>query len=71
MIEELWKLMMRQSRWRQITTEGMINQNLKLIEEMKMSQKTADMQQQPRCRAFGQLQIKVWDPGGVLSSINE
>jgi hypothetical protein len=63
-IEELWNLMMGQSRWRKLTAEGMINQNLKLIEGRKMNQKAADMQQQQRCRAFGQLQTKVWDPGG-------
>lgn len=49
----------------------MINQKLKLIEEMKMNQKIANMKQQQRCRAFGQLQIKVWDLGGVLSSIKD
>jgi len=39
MIEELWELMMKQSRWRKLTAEGIINQNFKLIEEMKMNQK--------------------------------
>lgn len=44
-----------------------INHNLKLIEEMKMNQKIEDMHQQQRCIAFGQLQIKVWDPRGSKS----
>jgi hypothetical protein len=34
-IRELWNLMMRQSIWRKMTAEGMINQNLNLIEGKK------------------------------------
>ena len=65
-IEELWLLMMKQSRWRKIVAEGSkINQNLNLIDKKK---KTSDIQQQQRCRAFRQLQTKVWDPGGFLST---
>ena len=65
-IEELWQLMMKQSIWRKLTVVGgMMNQNLKLIDkERKMKQKTDDIQQQQRCKAFTQLQTKVWDPGG-------
>jgi len=65
-IEELWQLMMKQSRLRKMTAGGVISQNLKLIEERKMNQKTTDIQQQQRCKAFGQLQTKVWDPGGFF-----
>lgn len=69
-IEELWQLMMKQSIWRRLTTAGrMINQNLKLIDkERKMTHKTGDIQQQQRCKAFRQLQTRVWDPRGFLST---
>jgi len=52
-IEELWQLMMKQSKMRKmIAARSMINQNLNLIDkERKMKQKTTDIQQQ-RCRAF-------------------
>jgi len=40
--------------------EGMINQNLKLIEGRKMNQKEVYIQQQQRYRVIGQLQTKVW-----------
>jgi hypothetical protein len=63
-MEELWNLMMGQSKWRKMTAERMINKNLKLIGGRKMNQKAADMQQQQRCRALGQLQTKVRVPGG-------
>ena len=68
-IEELWQLMMKQSRMRRLIVAGSVtNQNLKLIDkEWKMKQKIDDIQQQQRCRAFRQLQTKVWDPGGFLS----
>lgn len=42
-IENLWQSMMKQSRLRKMTVGGMINQNLKLIEERKMKQKTTDI----------------------------
>jgi len=59
-IEELWQLMMKQSRMREMTEGRMINQNLNLIDkERKMKQKTTDVQQQQRCRAFRKLQTKV------------
>ena len=32
-IEEMWKLMMKPSRWRKLKAERMINQNLELIEK--------------------------------------
>lgn len=69
-IEELWQLMMKQSIWRRLIATGrVISQNLNLIDkERKMKQKIADIQQQQRCRAFRQLQTKVWDPGGFLST---
>jgi len=57
-IEELWNLMMRQSGWRKLTTKGMINKKLKLIEGRKMNKKEVDVQQQQRCGTFGQLQTK-------------
>lgn len=65
-IEELWKLMMKQSMWRKMIVAGrMTNQNLNLIDkEKQMKQKTAEIQQQKRCNTFGQLQTKVWDPRG-------
>jgi len=69
-IEEIWQLMMKQSIWRKmIATRSMINQNLDLIEkERKMKHKIADIQQQQGCRAFRQLQTKVWDPEGFLTT---
>ena len=72
-IEELWQLMIKQSMWRKlIAARRMINQNLNLIDkERKMKQKTVDIQQQQRCKAFGQLQTKVWDPGGFLSTYED
>ena len=68
-IEELWQLMMKQSRLRKMTVGGVINQSLKLIEERKMNQKTTDIQQQQRCKVFGQLQTNLWDPGGFSINI--
>ena len=39
-IQELWQLMMKQSRWRRLIVERVINKNLKLIDkERKMKQK--------------------------------
>lgn len=71
-IEELWKLMMKQSRMREMKTGRMFNQNLNLIDkERKMKQKTADIQQQQRCGTFRQLQTKVWDPRGFLSTYED
>lgn len=69
-IEELWQVMMKQSRWRRLTTIGrMINQNLNLIDkERKMKQKTKNIQEQQMNRAFKQIQTKVWDPGGFPST---
>ena len=51
-----------------MTVGGVINQNLKLIEERKMNKKRTNIQQQQRCKAFGQLKTKVWDLGGFLST---
>ena len=72
-IEELWKLMMKHSIWRRLKTiRRIINQNLKLIDkERKMKQNTANIQQQQRCKEFRQLQTKVWDPGGFLSTYED
>lgn len=72
-IEKLWQLMMKQSIWRRlIATERMINQNLNLIDkERKIKQKTVDIQQQQRRGAFRQLQTKVWNPGGFLSTYED
>ena len=69
-IEELWQLMMKRSRWRRlIATRKVIYQNLKLIDkERNIKQKTTNIQQQQRNRVFKQLQTKVWDPGGFLST---
>lgn len=68
-IEELCQLMMKQSRLRKMIAGGVISHNLKLIEERNMKQKTTDIQQQKRCKAFGQFQTKVWDPGGFSINI--
>lgn len=69
-IEELWQLMMKQSRMREMTTVGsVINQSLNLID--KMQQKKEDIQQQQKCRENRQLQTKVWDPGGFLSTYED
>lgn len=72
-IKELWQLMMKQFMWRKLMAKGrMINQNLNLIDkERKMKQNIADIQQHQRCKAFGQLQTKVWDPGGFLSTYED
>jgi len=71
-IEELWQMMMKQSRMREMTEGRMTNQNLKLIDkERKMKHKTTDIQDQQRCRAFRQLQTKFWDPGGFLSTYED
>ena len=43
-IEELWNLMIKQSRWRRLIEKGIINQNVKLIEKRKMKQKIVDTQ---------------------------
>jgi len=43
-IEEPRKLIMKQSKIRTLTVEGMINQNLKLIEEKKMKKRIVDIQ---------------------------
>lgn len=44
-IEELWLLMMKESRLREMTAGRMINQNLNLIDkERKMKQKTTEIQ---------------------------
>ena len=69
-IEELWQLMMKQSMWRKLIVVGsMINQNLNLIDkDRNMKQNTADIRQQQRCKAFGHLQTKFWEPGGFLST---
>lgn len=48
----------------------MINESLNLIDkERKMKQNTIGTQQQRRCREFRQLQSKVWDPGGLLLTL--
>ena len=71
-IEELLQLMMKQSIWRRMKTGMMINQNLNLIDRMrKPKQKTVDIQQQQRCRAFREVETKVWDPGGFLSKYED
>ena len=71
-IEELWQLMMKQSRMREMTAGRMINQNFSLIDkERKMKQKTSDIHQQQSYRAFRQLQTKVWDHGGFLSTYED
>jgi len=57
---------------REMKAGRMISQNLNLIDkERKMKQKIADIQQQQRCRAFRQLQTKVWDLGGFLSTYED
>lgn len=68
-IEELWKLMVKQSRWRKMIATGrMINHSMNLIDKKKkMEQKTTNIQQQQRNKTFGQLQNKVWDPGRQIS----
>lgn len=68
-IEELWKFMMKQSMMREMAVRRMINHNLNLIEKKrKMKQKTSNIQQQQRCKVFRELQTKVSDPGGFLST---
>ena len=64
-IEEIWKLMMQQSKWRKIEiAASKFNQNLNLIgRKKKMEERTTEMQRQQRNKAFGRLQNKVWDPG--------
>lgn len=64
-IEEIWQLMMQQSKWRKIEiAASKINQNLNLIDrKKKMEERTTEMQRQQRNKAFGRLQKKVWDPG--------
>lgn len=64
-IEEIWQLMMQQSKWRKIEiAASKINQNLNLIDrKKKMEERTTKMQRQQRNKAFGWLQNKVWDPG--------
>lgn len=64
-IEEVWQLMMQQSKWRKIEiAASKINQNLNLIDKKKkMEERTIEIQRQQRHKAFGQLQNKVWDPG--------
>lgn len=64
-IEEVWQLMMRQSKWRKIEmAASKINQNSKLIDrKKKMEGRTTEMQRQQRNKAFGRLHNKVWDPG--------
>jgi len=60
-IEEMWELMMKQSKWRKmVVAASKINQILNLIDKKK---KTIDIQQQQRYKASKQLQNKVWDPG--------
>ena len=63
-IEEIWQLMMQQSKWRKIEiAASMIDQNLNLIvRKKKMEERTTEMQRQQRNKAFGRLQNKVWDP---------
>jgi len=70
-IEGLWQLMMKQAIWRKLTAIGrMINQSMNLIDKKKkMEQKTAEVQQQQRNKALGQLQTKVWDPGGFSNNV--
>lgn len=71
-IEELWKLMMKQSRLRKMTAGSVINQNLNMIDkERKMNQKTTAIQQQETFKEFGQIQTKVWDPGHFLSTYQD
>ena len=69
-IEELWQLMMKQGIGRKMIAAGrMINQNLNQNDkERKMKQKTAEIQQQQRCKMFVQLQTKFQDPGGFVST---
>ena len=43
----------------------MMNQNLQQIEKKGMDQHTTIVQQQHKCKAFGQLQTQFWDPGGL------
>jgi len=45
-IEEMWELMMKQSKWRKmVVAASKINQNLNLIDnKKKMEQKTAKVQ---------------------------
>lgn len=64
-IEEIWQLMMQQSKWRKIEiAASKINQNLNLIDrKKKMEERTTEMQRQQRNKAFGRLHNKVWDPG--------
>ena len=64
-IEEIWQLMMQQSKWRKIEiAASKINQKLNLMDrKKKMEQKTSEVQRKQRNKAFGQLQNKIWDPG--------
>ena len=64
-IEEIWQLMMQQSKWRKIKiAASKSNQNLNLIDrKKKMKERTTEIQRQQINKAFGQLQNKVWDPG--------
>lgn len=64
-IEEIWQLMMQQSKWRKIEiAASKINQKLNLIDrKKKMEERTTEMQWQQRNKEFGRLQNKVWDPG--------
>jgi hypothetical protein len=56
--------MMKKSIWKSFEVKELVNQNLQLIEGKRMNQQTTILvQQQQRCKAFGQLQIKVWNPG--------
>jgi len=72
-IEELWQLMMKWAIGRKMIAAGrMINQSMNLIDkERKIEQKIADIQQQQRSKAFGQLKTKVWDPGDFQSTYED
>ena len=67
-IEELWKLMMKQSKWRRWTTTGrVINQKFNSInKEIKMKQKTTI-----DCEGIvsGAMQHKMWRPGEQQQTI--